>query len=304
MRAPQLYRGPAFAALETVSAPLLVDPWLAAGSTTLLFGMPSSGKTHATLALARALIHGETLWGSYPCAKSRVLVVQADMNTTLYQERVLPHAEALTDDFAVLTTDALPLDALSVAANTPWLKVARDFAPHIVIVDTLRKVHQLDENDASVPDRVYTAWHILFPGAALLFLHHSRKTSTMPGGNADTLVREAFRGTAAWAASADTLLMLRRVRRANNPNWMTRLYFVRTRSCIEPTSLLLRLNDALLLEPLAESGLDRDLLEWVAANPRAKRPDAIQWLMTSKNGEPGCSQATAYRTWGRVMKGD
>ena len=289
------------ATLHVQRAPLLIDPWLAAGSITLLFGPPSSGKTHLTLTLARALARGEPLWGIYACTPSRVLIVQADMNTALYQERAAPHAAQLGDTVAVLSTDGLPFDvcALKAGAGGGDFAPARAFAPDIVFVDTLRKTHSADENDSAAPDRVYAAWRTLFPSAALVFLHHSRKISTQPG-SADTVIREAFRGSGAWAASADTLLMLRRARRANNPDWMTRVYFVRTRSCQEPPSILLRLTDALCLESLDESPAEHGLLAWIAVNPKAKRADAVAWL----SKQHLCSAATAYRLWERVIRGD
>jgi RecA-family ATPase len=285
-------------------APLLIDPFLAAGSVTLLFGPPSAGKTMLTATMASALVRGEPLWGVFPVQRCRVLIVQADMNSLLYQERLRSSAAFLTDDIKVLLTDAMPLDVCKIALSEPAFVAIRAFAPDVVFVDTLRKTHNFDENDSTAADRVYAAWRTLIPGAAFVFLHHSRKLPAQV--TADTGVREAFRGTTAWAASADTVIMQRRVRRANNSDWMTRVYFVRTRSCQEPAAILLRLNETLMLEPVTETPLEKLLLSWIAANPRAKRPDAIKWLLaqTDEQGKPLCAQATAYRAWDRVVRGD
>lgn len=297
------HSGRAFQTLETVPTPLLVSPWLAAGSVTLLFGPPSAGKTHTTLALANALSRGEPLWGVYPTVASRVLIVQADMNTALYQERVRANDVVAHENVAVLVTDALPIDVLALTGREPGLVEARGFAPNVIFVDTIRKTHNGDENDSAVPDRVYGAWRRLFPGAALVFLHHSRKLPTV--ADANKIVQEAFRGSVSWAASADTIIAIRRVRRANNPNWLVRLQFVRTRSCEEPRSILLKLNDQLLLEPLAELPHERALLQWLTENPQAKQTEAVAWLMaqTDEAGAPLCARATAYRAWERVAKG-
>lgn len=284
---------------------MLVSPWLAAGSITLLFGPPSAGKTHLTISITDALLRGVPLWGVYPTQRSRVLVVQADMNTVLYQERLRPNADILTDDFAALTTDAMPFDVCKLTPRDSTVAAVRDFNPHVIFVDTLRKSHNLDESESTAPDRIYSAWRALFPGAALVFLHHSRKAPAQ-AANADTVVREAFRGSSAWAASADTIIMTRRVRRQNNSAWMTRVHFVRTRSCAEPAPMLLRLSEQLLLEPFVGSPLEEQLLAWIAVNPRAKRADAVKWMtaQTGADGKPLCSQATAYRAWDRVVRGD
>lgn len=274
---------------------------MARGSVTLLFGPPSAGKTHLTLSIARALTEGSALWGRFATVKARVLLVQADMNTALYQERVRFHADALGANVAVLTTDAMPFDVTKIAAVDPVINAARNFAPDLVIVDSLRKSHALDENDSNAPDQVYSAWRRLFPGAALMFLHHSRKMPTQINEtNRDSAIREAFRGSIAWAASADTIVMQRRVRKSNNPAWLTRVSFVRTRSCEEPASVLLKLSDTLTLEPLAESTTEFALLAWVTQNPRSKRVDAVKWMVETKL----CAQATAYRLWDKVIKGE
>lgn len=297
---------PEFAALQAERPPLIIDSWLAAGSVTLLFGPPSAGKTHLTISMARAIAHGEPLWGVYPTQKSRVLIVQADMNTALYQERVRPNAEALGADVAVLATDGMPFDITALRPSDPVVVAVNKFAPSIIFVDTLRKSHLLDENDSNAPDKVYSAWRALFPGAAFVFLHHSRKIP-MDTKDMTQAVREAFRGSGAWAASADTIIMQKRVRRANNPDWMTRIYFVRTRSCAEPPAMLLRLDEAeLLLKPLAETTLEKALLTWIASNPRAGKAEALTWLQAEldADGKPICSRATAYRAWDRLVKGE
>lgn len=288
-----------FAALDIAPQPVLIDPWLAAGSITLLFGPPSAGKTMVSASLMKGLAEGAMLWGTFPCAKSRVLMVQADMNTALYQERLRPTLGAMPPDIAVLSTDAMPFDVCALKPKD--VEAARAFKPDVVFVDCLRKVHTFDENDSAAADRVYAAWRALFPGAAFVFLHHTRKVPQNPS-SADVAVREAFRGSVAWAASADTLITMRRVRRANNPNWMTRLYFVRTRSCVEPRPVLLRLTDEMLLEQVIESTLEQRLLVWAGENPYATRAVTIAWLQSlTDKGKPCCSQRTAYRIYDRVL---
>ena len=283
---------------------MLVAPFIAPGSVTLLFGPPSAGKTHVTISIASAIVHGAPLWGVFPTQKSRVLIVQADMNAALYQERIRPNGAHLTDDTQILLTDGFPLDVCALQPSDPLIAQLRAFDPGIVFVDTLRKTHNLSEIDDQTPDRVYTAWRTLFPKAAFVFLHHSRKLPTSPDAN--KMIAEAFRGSGAWAASADTIIAQRRVKRANNPDWMTRLQFVRTRSCEEPASVLLKLSASLLLEPVAETTLEKSLLAHIAANPRVSRVEAVKWMQEEKDasGKPICSQATAYRTWDRVVRGE
>lgn len=285
--------------------PTLIDPWMAAGSVSLVFGPPSAGKTLWLTTVTRALATGSALFGSYPCAKSRVLVVQADMPTVLYQERLqaLPES-ALSDNIAVWLTENLPLDILTASRQYANIVAqARAFAPDVVFVDTLRKTHALDENDSAAPDKVYGAWRTLFPSASLVFLHHARKVSSAPV-SADVAVREAFRGSIAWAASADSIIAIRRVRKKGSKDWLVQQRFVRTRGCEEPPPLLLRRNEALLLEPTAPT-LENRLIAWLSENPRATQHDAMLWLtsLRDERGKEVCGRRRAYRIHDRVVNG-
>ena len=294
----------AFAALTLPQVPTLIDPWMTPESVTLVFGPPSAGKTLWATTVARALVRGATLFGTFPCAQSRVLIVQADMPTVMYQERVRASAADTSDDILLWLTENTPLDVLQLATkHRNTVAKVRDFAPAVVFIDTLRKTHHLDENDSAAPDRVYSAWRTLFPKAALLFLHHARKVPPQPGVP-DAALREAFRGSSAWAASADTLIAIRRIRRKASKTWLLQQRFVRTRACEEPPALLLRLTPELLLEPTVET-LEMRLLAWVGEHADATRADAIAWLqgLSNEHGAPLCAQRRAYRLYDRVVSG-
>lgn len=288
-----------FPSLQVSSAPKLIEPFLAAGSITLLFGTPSAGKSMLMTTMMRAMAAGAAFLDTFTCAAVPVLVVQADMNTVSYQERLRASEEHRSTAIQLLLTDATSFDVTKVAVSDPLVIAARETKPSVVFVDTLRKTHLLDENDASAADRVYGAWRTLFPGAAFVFLHHTRKIAQQALME-DAVTREAFRGNTAWAASADTLMLLKRS--FGKGDWKTRLTFVRTRGCEEPESLTLTKTDELLLEVVHDLAIDRKLREWQAKHLNATRQDGVAWLLeqTTDKGEPLCSRATAYRVWERI----
>lgn len=297
------YLEQALPTLALPAIPTLIDPWMTAGSITLVFGPPSAGKTMWTTTVARALANGSMLFGAFPCARCRVLIVQADMPTVSVVERAQVNAAGASANIGVWLTDNIALDVLQVAKqHHATLAEARAFDPQVVFIDTLRKTNNLDENDSSAPDRVYAAWRTLFPGAALVFLHHSRKMPTQ--GNTDAIMREAFRGSIAWAASADSIIGIRRLRRKGRKEWLVQQRFVRTRNCEEPPPLMLRRTETLMLEPLNAETLETKLYTWLQDNPRATQNEAVQWLteLRDEKGRQMCAKRRAYRIWERLRE--
>lgn len=294
----------ALRALDLPVIPTIIDPWLTPGTISLVFGPPSAGKSLWMMSVARALAAGETLFGAYNCAKSRVLVMQADMPVAMVQERVQASTADASDDILMWLTENRQFDILTAhRTHADEIAQIREFGPQVVFIDTLRKTHTLDENESSAPDRVYGAWRELIPSAAFIFLHHSRKISTQ-AVSLDVAVREAFRGSVAWAASADTIISIRRARKKGAKHWFVQQRFVRTRSCEEPPPLLLRTTDELLLEPVTQSiSLEDRLLQWLTLNPNAAQVDATAWLrtLTDEKGRNLCDRRRAYRVYDRVV---
>lgn len=293
-----------FIALELPSIPTIIDPWLPTASISLVFGPPSAGKSLWMMSVARALANGTSLFSTYACVKSRVLIVQADMPVSMVQERSQMSQAGASDNIALWLTENRQLDILTAhRTHAEEIAAIRAFAPNVVFVDTLRKTHTGDENDSAAPDKVYGAWRSLIPGAAFIFLHHSRKVSTAPNLSADAVVREAFRGSIAWAASADTIISIRRARRRGSKDWMVQQRFVRTRGSAEPPPLVLRSTDELMLEPIvATMTLEDKLAAWLLDNSTASQLEAVTWLrsLVDAKGRALCDRRRAYRVFDRV----
>lgn len=298
-----LYTERALAALELPSVPTIIEPWLPTQSIGLVFGPPSAGKSLWMMSVARALAAGGQLFGQYHCAKSRVLIVQADMPVHMVQERVQASAASASDDVLLWLTENRQLDVLNAhKSHANEIARIREFAPDVVFVDTLRKTHTLDENDSSAPDRVYGAWRDLFRTSTFVFNHHARKVSTQVT-SADAAVREAFRGSVAWAASADSIISIRRSRRKGSKAWFVQQRFVRTRGCQEPPPMLLQATDDLMLVPVHQAlSLEDRLIHWLGDNPHATQTEAVTWLRSLRDDKDRilCDRRRAYRVYDRV----
>lgn len=293
-------------ALEQAALPqvaTIIDPWLPSDSISLVFGPPSAGKSFWMMSVARALASGQPLFGTFSCVKSRVLIVQADMPVGMVQERLQATGDG-SNDIMYWLTENRQLDILNAhKTHADDIAQVRAFDPRVIFVDTLRKTHVLDENDSAAPDKVYGAWRTLFPNCTFIFLHHSRKVSNQPV-SADAAVREAFRGSIAWAASADSIISIRRARRRGSKDWLVQQRFVRTRGSQEPPPMLLRMTPKLLLEHIvATMTLEEQLSVWQMQNPGASKAEAVKWLQSlqDEKGRRLCDQRRAYRVFERVM---
>lgn len=136
--------------------------------------------------------------------KSRVLYIEVDTPMALVKERtdLLQPAENVW--FAFLSQFNVNLLTPEEAGLFKHLR--ESIAPALVIVNTLRKVHQGDDTKSGTPSLVYGAFQTLFPGSAILFVHHDKKESADP--KAKYISSEAFSGSQHWADDAQVCLHL------------------------------------------------------------------------------------------------
>lgn len=87
-------------------------------------------------------------------------------------------------------------------------EVEKDLNPDVVFVNTLRKCHDLDDKDSRTPKLVYTYWQLMFPRAALVFVHHDKKEHADPKLKAGQSASETFSGSQAWINDAQIGLRL------------------------------------------------------------------------------------------------
>ena len=146
------------------------DPLVPEGGDVLLHGPPESGKTQVIVTLAKAIAEGAYFLEQFPCQSGKVLIVQADTPTLTFQDRLrrLPVTKEARGNIATLIDDSGRFDILKAAqSKSKEILAAQEFAPNVVIFDSLRDIHLLDEADSRTPRMVYGACRFLFPSAAL-----------------------------------------------------------------------------------------------------------------------------------------
>lgn len=181
----------------------LVEPYIAAGGITFLYGETSIGKSPLGWNLAAAVGRGDNFCG-LPASKGRVLYLELDTPQRLIHKRLTSLKPVKDVDFLFLPPLSVPTTA---AVDQQLLDEAAQREYDLVVVNTLRKAHSLNDKEAQTVQEVYSYFQHQFPGAALLFVHHTKKTQIDANGN-HTRSKENFSGAMAWLNDAQIGLSL------------------------------------------------------------------------------------------------
>jgi RecA-family ATPase len=192
--------------MEDTKTDFLLEPYIARGGITLLWGESSIGKSPLTWQMAASIARG---WGFYglPVQQGKVLYIELDTPRDLIKSRIKlienPPEEGL--DFLFLP----PLSAPTVHPDDlQLLKEAGEGGYDLVFVNTLRKCHSLNDKEPQTVKVVYEFFQRIFPGAALVFIHHAKKSTFDQSGDSLGKSRESFSGAQNWFNDAQTAMQL------------------------------------------------------------------------------------------------
>lgn len=191
---------------KTYPAPTwIVDGFVPADSITFLWGESSIGKTPFCWHLAKSAAAGEAFFGWGVARPWRTLFLEMDQTEKATQERVRDlHMPGVAFEHIGPVLDFEPETLLAHFAD------AIAYRPEFLVVDSLRRAHPFEDIKSNIPTRVYAMYRQLFPEAAILFIHHSRKLSKderdakrkNPEGD-DVSEHESHSGSQAWKNDAD-----------------------------------------------------------------------------------------------------
>lgn len=179
----------------------LVEPYVPSAGIVFVHGPKSVGKSPLSWALAQAVTSGHPFL-SLPTRHARVLYIEVDTPRVLVHPR-LKLLRPIPDDW-LMHFDA-PFNVVDPTdRTTARLKaISREFRPGLVILNTLRKSHFLDDKESDSPGRVYGAIQSLFPEAVTWVVHHDKKSGdlSVPRNTA-----EDHSGSQAWRNDAQVVL--------------------------------------------------------------------------------------------------
>lgn len=194
----------------------LIDGMLPQAGRIMLMGPAKEGKSFLAIQMGLAIARGEEFMGR-PVTQGRVLYLQYDTPDKLWLKRMRKLHKAgvlLSDNFIILdhsdyeyrkTINVLDSDHVEYLNN-----VVQDIQPNVVIIDTLRKLYDGNENDSAIGKQVFDQLNTIFENRAVIYIHHSHKLSAPPGQKvmARTPPRDAARGTSYFADEVDAIYML------------------------------------------------------------------------------------------------
>jgi len=159
---------------------------------------PAFGKTWVVLDLMRACLTGTPWLGRYPVEKTSVMYLDEEMGVA----RVLPRIQKIgiprNSDLLYTNREGVKLDNKSHREQI--CDAVKKYDIKIIVVDSLTRVHGLDEGSNKEMARLYGFMReIMDAGATLVICHHDRK-----GGQGDSSVgHDRSRGAGEIMAAAD-----------------------------------------------------------------------------------------------------
>ena len=155
----------------------LLDGLVAKGDVTLLTGPPGVGKSWVTMGLTTAVVEGKSEFlGQAVLGQGRVLYVDQEnpddvVYNRLHQLGLTAHGRA---NLRYLWNQGIRVDR----NPDDFIEEALDFAPELIILDSLTRLHTQDENSAGAMAALFNEG--IQPlardtGAAVLLIHHTNK---------------------------------------------------------------------------------------------------------------------------------
>ena len=267
------------------------EPLAPSGGIVLLHGPSESGKTQLAMTFAKAVLEGGTFMNQFPCRPGRVLLVEADTPILLIQERLrkLPLLMEAKQRFCVLADESKSFNILSQSVSPdPEMVRAQAFAPDVVIFDSLRDMHGLDENSSMAPRLVYGAIRRLFATQTLVVVAHDRKKPTQGTRHPD----EETSGHAAWRNASDISWHLERWYNHKEPfEHYATFRSSKTRWSARAPTVRLKMDEETLLMIPTELSPAQLADAWVREEGWLTERQVVERLLEGQK----CSRATAYR---------
>lgn len=168
------------------------------GGITVLSGSPGDFKTWITIHTAICVARGSRVFDVFETMKGGVLVIDEEDHIRLLQKRLGFLGAVAEDNISYISQGQIKLD--SEESLNAIIDFVRKKNIKLVILDSLVRIHNQDENDAKSMARVFGyIQQIVAVGASILLTHHHRKQIGFAPSNAG----QSMRGSSDILAAVD-----------------------------------------------------------------------------------------------------
>jgi len=229
----------------------------------------------------------------YPTPKAKVAYLSVDMPMSIVQDRHLVLAKAIKNHSNVFISACdTTIDIMRAKRAHTWVQQILRFEPSLVIFDTLRSIHRLDENKNESAAAVYRQLIDLFGGDIIskCLNHHEHKTVYEGGGRPE---EELSSGGGAWIDMSNFGIRIKHNKKTGDRT----ITFPRVRAIADPPAIVTRLNMKTSLLEIHRTP-QTFAAQYMANNPKTTKKELTRILLDEKL----CSQATAYRIYGQITE--
>lgn len=187
----------------------LLRPYIPTEGLVLLYGTTSIGKSPLCWHIAYCVGEGVPFFG-LPVKKGPVLFIEMDSTKRGSKKRLKKWGAEGVHGVTFCFLNGLKAERPDPKSSMKLMEAIRrtgPAGPSLVVVNSLRKAHGLDDKDSSTVKLVYDWFQMMFPRTAILFVHHETKAPKDPAQAG--VLRERFSGSNAWLNDAQVGLHLR-----------------------------------------------------------------------------------------------
>lgn len=177
----------------------IVESLISKQGITALSGNPGDFKTWLTTHIALCVSRQSNVFDRFPTSQGGVLIIDEEDNIRLLKKRLELLGAKDTDNIHYLSQCGIKVDVESVRDMIVDIVKEKDIK--LVILDSLVRVHQQEENDAGGMAKVFSGLQkILIAGSSILFTHHHRKQQN---GQRTNNTGQSMRGSSDILAAID-----------------------------------------------------------------------------------------------------
>jgi KaiC/GvpD/RAD55 family RecA-like ATPase len=166
----------------------IVESLIPKQGITALSGNPGDFKTWITIHIALCISRGISVFGNFETTQGNVLIIDEEDNLRHLKKRLELLGTRDTDTIYYLSQNDIKVDVDEVLNQI--LEIIKEKKITFLILDSLVRIHQQEENDAGGMAKVFRSLlKIIGAGASILFTHHHRKQQGFGSNNPTQMMR-------------------------------------------------------------------------------------------------------------------